>query len=77
MTQDSQTYVYNGITYYRYFSTLAVPVPAPVNGTVTIPRLNWTSVASPALTSSVSVNGRGTITIDGKQQTQIGVFRTV
>lgn len=75
--QDLQTYKENGVTYYRYYSSLTVPVPASVNGTITIPRLSWSSNCTSALSSTVYVNGRGTATIDGTQQVQVGVFRTV
>ena len=77
VTEDKQTYVDNGITYYRYFATLTAPVPAPVNGTVTIPSFRWTSATSSALTRSVYVNGRGTIAIDGTDVIQIGAYRVV
>lgn len=58
--QDSQTYSYNGVTYYRYFAKLQVAIPAPVNGTLTLPPLSWFINCTTSLLSQVSVNARGT-----------------
>ena len=75
--QDSQTYSDNGATYYRYFAKLQVAIPAPVNGTITVPPLSWFINCTTSLLSQVSVNARGTVTINGQEIVQVGPFRTV
>lgn len=75
--QDPQTYTNAGITYYRYFSTLKVAVPSVTGSTITLPPLSWTSASTSALASAVWVNGRGTATINGVQQVQVGTYRQV
>ncbi|TCJ90487.1 hypothetical protein EDC82_0197 [Dermacoccus sp. SAI-028] len=75
--QDSQTYSYNGVTYYRYFAKLQVAIPAPVNGTITVPSLSWVSNCTASLSNPVSVNGRGMVTINGQDIEQVGPFRTL
>ena len=76
--QDPTPIVNNGITYYRYYATLTAPVPAPVNGVISFPLINW---YTPCLTSlyggTVNANGRGAATINGTQQTNIGAWRSV
>ena len=75
--QDSQTYSDNGATYYRYFAKLQVAIPAPVNGTITVPPLSWVSDCTTSLRNQVSVSGRGTVTINGQDIEQTGAFRTL
>ena len=75
--QDSQTYSDNGATYYRYFAKLQVAIPAPVNGTLTLPPLSWFINCTTSLLRQVSVNARGTVTINGQEIVQVGPFRTV
>lgn len=75
--RDSQTYSDNGVTYYRHFAKLQVAIPAPVNGTITLPPLSWFSNCTTSLLNEVSVNGRGVVTIDGKDIPQVGLFPTV
>ena len=75
--QDSKTYSYNGATYYRYFAKLQVAIPAPVNGTITVPSLSWVSNCTASLSNPVSVNGRGMVTINGQDIEQVGPFRTL
>ena len=69
-------YINNGIEYYRYYSTLETAVPAPVSGTITLPRIGWYSNCSTAL-AGVSVNGRGSAVVNGKTLVQIGAYRTL
>lgn len=77
ITQDPTPIVYNGVTYYRYYATLAT-VPAPVNGVITMPLINWTTGCRPSLNGGTySVNGRGAAVINGTQQVNIGTWRTV
>lgn len=57
MQQDSQTYSDNGVTYYRHFAKLQVAIPAPVNGTITVPPLSWVSGCTTSLLGQVGVNG--------------------
>ena len=72
-------YIDNGIEYYRYYSTLRTAVPAPVSGTITLPRIGWYSNCSRTLAQStgVSVNGRGSAVVNGKTLVNVGNFRTV
>ena len=69
-------YTNNGIQYYRYVSKLSTPVPAPVSGTITLPRIGWYSNCSTAL-ARVSVNGRGSAVVNGTPLVNVGNFRTV
>ena len=69
-------YINNGIEYYRYYSTLETAVPAPVSGTITLPRIGWYSNCSTAL-AGVSVNGRGSAVVNGKTLVNVGTYRTV
>ena len=69
-------YTDNNIQYYRYVSRLLTPVPAPVSGTITLPRIGWYSNCSTAL-AGVSVNGRGSAVVNGKTLVQIGAYRTL
>ena len=69
-------YTNNGIQYYRYVSKLSTPVPAPVSGTITLPRIGWYSNCSTAL-AGVSVNGRGSAVVNGTTLVNVGGFRTV
>lgn len=69
-------YTNNGIEYYRYYSTLKTAVPAPVSGTITLPRIGWYSNCSTAL-AGVSVNGRGSAVVNGTTLVNVGGFRTV
>lgn len=66
-----------GRRYYRYVSTLTGSVPTAVNGTITMPTISWTSDCSPNISSTTYVNGRGAATINGVQQVQVGVYRTI
>ncbi|MCV7597753.1 hypothetical protein M3B78_008890 [Micrococcus luteus] len=72
-------YPNNGTQYYRYYSTLKTAVPAPVSGTITLPRIGWYSNCSRTLAQStgVSVNGRGSAVVNGKTLVNVGNFRTV
>lgn len=78
-------YTNGGVDYYRYVSNLTAAVPAPIStgtdaGTVKLPKIQWTSSCHTTLSSNVGktwVNGRGTATIDGVQQVQIGTYRQV
>lgn len=72
-------YTNNGIEYYRYYSTLDTAVPAPVSGTITLPRIQWYSNCSRTLaqSTSVSVNGRGSAVVNGKTLVNVGTYRTV
>ena len=50
-------YTNNGTRYYRYVSKLSTPVPAPVSGTITLPRIGCTATAarpSPACRSAAA-----------------------
>ena len=69
-------YTDNNIQYYRYVSRLLTPVPAPVSGTITLPRIGWYSNCSTTL-AGVSVNGRGSAVVNGKTLVQIGAYRTL
>jgi len=69
-------YTNNGTRYYRYVSKLSTPVPAPVSGTITLPRIGWYSNCSTTL-AGVSVNGRGSAVVNGKTLVQIGAYRTL
>ena len=69
-------YIDNGIEYYRYYSTLRTAVPAPVSGTITLPRIGWYSNCSTGL-AGVSVNGRGSAVVNGTTLVNVGGFRTV
>ena len=72
-------YTNNGTQYYRYYSNLqtaVTPVPAPVSGTITLPRIGWYSNCSTTL-AGVSVNGRGSAVVNGKTLVQIGAYRTL
>ena len=72
-------YTNNGTPYYRYYSNLqtaVTPVPAPVSGTITLPRIGWYSNCSTTL-AGVSVNGRGSAVVNGKTLVQIGAYRTL
>lgn len=69
-------YTNNGTQYYRYYSTLKTAVPAPVSGTITLPRIGWYSNCSTAL-AGVSVNGRGSAVVNGTTLVNVGGFRTV
>ncbi|MCV7628257.1 hypothetical protein G9B47_08895 [Micrococcus luteus] len=72
-------YTNNGIEYYRYYSTLDTAVPAPVSGTITLPRIGWYSNCSRTLAQStgVMVNGRGSAVVNGKTLDNVGTYRTV
>jgi len=72
-------YTNNGTRYYRYVSKLSTPVPAPVSGTITLPRIGWYSNCSRTLAQStgVSVNGRGSAVVNGTPLVNVGNFRTV
>ena len=72
-------YTNNGTQYYRYYSNLqtaVTPVPAPVSGTITLPRIGWYSNCSTTL-AGVSVNGRGSAVVNGTPLVNVGNFRTV
>ena len=69
-------YTDNNIQYYRYVSRLLTPVPAPVSGTITLPRIGWYSNCSTTL-AGVSVNGRGSAVVNGTPLVNVGNFRTV
>lgn len=69
-------YTNDGIEYYRYYSTLKTAVPAPVSGTITLPRIGWYSNCSTAL-AGVSVNGRGSAVVNGTTLVNVGTYRTV
>lgn len=69
-------YTNNGTQYYRYYSKLSTPVPAPVSGTITLPRIGWYSNCSTTLTG-VSVNGRGSAVVNGTPLVNVGDFRTL
>lgn len=70
-------YTVNGVDYYRYVSALVGTVPAPVNGTITLPRVSWDSSCSSNISQGLWVNGRGTATINGTQQIQLGAYRQI
>ena len=69
-------YTNNGTRYYRYVSKLSTPVPAPVSGTITLPRIGWYSNCSTTL-AGVSVNGRGSAVVNGMTLDNVGDFRTL
>ena len=69
-------YTNNGIQYYRYVSKLSPPVPAPVSGTITLPRIGWYSNCSTTL-AGVSVSGRGSAVVNGTPLVNVGTYRTV
>lgn len=69
-------YTNNRIQYYRYVSKLSTPVPAPVSGTITLPRIGWYSNCSTTL-AGVSVNGRGSAVVNGTPLVNVGDFRTL
>lgn len=69
-------YTYNGTQYYRYVSKLSTPVPAPVSGTITLPRIGWYSNCSTTL-AGVSVSGRGSAVVNGMTLDNVGDFRTL
>ena len=69
-------YTNNGIQYYRYVSKLSTPVPAPVSGTITLPRIGWYSNCSTTL-AGVSVSGRGSAVVNGMTLDNVGDFRTL
>lgn len=72
-------YTDNGIEYYRYYSTLDTAVPAPVSGTITLPRIGWYSNCSRTLAQStgVMVNGRGSAVVNGTTLDNVGAYRRV
>ena len=67
-------YTNNGTRYYRYVSKLSTPVPAPVSGTITLPRIGWYSNCSTTL-AGVSVNGRGSAVVNGTPLVNVGTYR--
>ena len=67
-------YTNNGTQYYRYVSKLSTPVPAPVSGTITLPRIGWYSNCSTTL-AGVSVNGRGSAVVNGTPLVNVGTYR--
>ena len=69
-------YTNNGTQYYRYYSTLKTAVPAPVSGTITLPRIGWYSNCSTTL-AGVSVSGRGSAVVNGMTLDNVGDFRTL
>ncbi|WP_448941079.1 hypothetical protein [Micrococcus luteus] len=69
-------YTNNGTQYYRYVSKLSTPVPAPVSGTITLPRIGWYSNCSTTL-AGVSVSGRGSAVVNGMTLDNVGDFRTL
>ena len=69
-------YPNNGTQYYRYVSKLSTPVPAPVSGTITLPRIGWYSNCSTTL-AGVSVSGRGSAVVNGMTLDNVGGFRTL
>lgn len=69
-------YTNNGTRYYRYVSKLSTPVPAPVSGTITLPRIGWYSNCSTTL-AGVSVSGRGSAVVNGMTLDNVGGFRTL
>ncbi|GAA3684200.1 hypothetical protein GCM10022203_18120 [Micrococcus yunnanensis] len=69
-------YTNNGTRYYRYVSKLSTPVPAPVSGTITLPRIGWYSNCSTTL-AGVSVSGRGSAVVNGMTLDNVGDFRTL
>ena len=66
-------YTNNGTQYYRYVSKLSTPVPAPVSGTITLPRIGWYSNCSTAL-AGVMVNGRGSAVVNGTTLNNVGSY---
>ena len=66
----------HGTQYYRYVSKLSTPVPAPVSGTITLPRIGWYSNCSTTL-AGVSVSGRGSAVVNGMTLDNVGDFRTL
>ena len=72
-------YTNNGTQYYRYVSKLSTPVPAPVSGTITLPRIGWYSNCSRTLAQStgVMVNGRGSAVVNGTTLVNVGAYRRV
>lgn len=69
-------YTNNGTQYYRYVSKLSTPVPAPVSGTITLPRIGWYSNCSTTL-AGVSVSARGSAVVNGMTLDNVGDFRTL
>ena len=67
-------YTNNGTRYYRYVSKLSTPVPAPVSGTITLPRIGWYSNCSTTL-AGVSVSGRGSAVVNGTPLVNVGTYR--
>lgn len=70
-------YTNNNIPHYRYYSTLKTAVPAPVSGTITLPRIGWYSNCNRTMAQStgVSVNGRGSVVVNGKTLVNVGTYR--
>ena len=74
-------YTDNGIQYYRYASQLLTPVPAPVNGTITLPRIQWYTACSTPLynrvraAGGIMANGRGSVTVNGVALANVGAYR--
>lgn len=69
-------YTNNGTQYYRYYSNLqtaVTPVPAPVSGTITLPRIGWYSNCGTNLTG-VMVNGRGSAVVNGMTLNNVGSY---
>ncbi|PKZ83103.1 hypothetical protein [Micrococcus luteus] len=72
-------YTNNGIEYYRYNSTLKTAVPAPVSGTITLPRIGWysncnTNLSTQARNTGVMVNGRGSAVVNGMTLDNVGTY---
>lgn len=69
-------YIHNDIEYYRYVSKLSTPVPAPVSGTITLPRIGWYSNCSRTLAQStgVMVNGRASAVVNGMTLDNVGTY---
>lgn len=78
ITQDPTPIVNAGITYYRYYATLTTPVPASVGGVITMPLIDWSTPCMASLNGGTfNVNGRGAAIINGAQQANVGMWRTV
>ncbi|MCV7491331.1 hypothetical protein M3D60_004765 [Micrococcus luteus] len=72
-------YIDNGIEYYRYYSTLRTAVPAPVSGTITLPRIQWysncsTNLLTQAQSTGVMANGRGSAVVNGTPLVNVGTY---
>ncbi|WP_370892123.1 hypothetical protein [Janibacter sp. GXQ6167] len=77
-TRTGETFSDGTRTYYRYRSNYVGTVPAPdANGTITLPRIDFSLPCSSAVPSPVWVNGRGEATVNGTTLSNIGGYRSV